>query len=171
MSYLESWRHYAALKAAGPGKLRTVLHPKQPAQPFYSDLFEYANKNITNPHDVAMVCNADIYLSDDFALPAHGATCALTRWEAKDVSPLIENYQGSHDAFLFHPPLPQSFLDAVRHPQNAYKSENIVLHELQKIRVVKNPCRTVRVYHKHDADFRQWLPSVDEERYARCPPE
>lgn len=104
---------------------------------------------------------------------------ALTRHESETApgaaadAPLAADYRGSHDAFIFQAPLPASFLAAVAHPQNCYKSENIVIHALQHSAqaLVLNPCLSgVKVIHRHAADVRQWLPPVDEERYARAPP-
>ncbi|CUG88038.1 Hypothetical protein, putative [Bodo saltans] len=87
-------------------------------------------------------------------------------------APLILDYRGSHDAFIFEPPMPQPFLGAVGHPQNCYKSENIVIHALQQQAraLVLNPCLDLKIIHRHAADVRQWLPPVDEERYARVEP-
>jgi hypothetical protein len=87
-------------------------------------------------------------------------------------APLILEYRGSHDAFIFEPPLPQCFLNAVGHPQNCYKSENIVIHALQHQAraLVLNPSLDLKIIHRHTADVRQWLPPVDEERYARAEP-
>lgn len=105
---------------------------------------------------------------------------ALTRYEGEQglpltpcEAPLVHDYRGSHDAFLFDGPLPPRFLDAVGHPQNCYKAENIVIHELQRKAnaVVVNPCLEFRVVHRHAADVRQWLPPVDEDRYGRAYPD
>ncbi|CBH13238.1 hypothetical protein, conserved [Trypanosoma brucei gambiense DAL972] len=165
------------------GRLRQKIVPIlwQKGQPTYADLFEHANKLLRGR--LAMVCNADVYISQ------HGAAVrdlarlfdqgvprvalALTRYESENFmdAPLQDNYRGSHDAFVVRPPLEDSLLRSVKHPQNCYKAENVVLHELQRHGyMVKNPCRDFMLVHRHEADLRQWLPSVDEERYARAPP-
>jgi hypothetical protein len=91
-----------------------------------------------------------------------------------EIAPLIADYRGSHDAFIFRPgDISDKFLGTVAHPQNAYKSENIVVHELRAsagLRV-RNPCLDARVLHRHRAAVRQWLPPVDEERYGKAEPE
>jgi len=175
VAYLQRWKDFPLLKATG--KLATTLFPRSPQQPLYSDLFQYAN-NTVPLGELAMVTNADIFLDSDFVLPKFADenldAFALTRWESPGVAPLITEYRGSHDSFIFKPPLPKEFIESVQHPQNAYKAENIVIYELQRHRTVKNPCKSVRVYHKHAADFRQWLPPQDDEaneRYARAYPE
>ncbi|EPY31787.1 hypothetical protein STCU_03238 [Strigomonas culicis] len=107
---------------------------------------------------------------------AHGApqlALALTRYESerRDDAPLIHDYRGSHDAFVLKAPLPIPFLQGVQHVQNCYQAENVVIHELHQQRYcVVNPCLDLRVIHKHEADLRQWLPSVDSARYARAEP-
>ncbi|KAH8610744.1 hypothetical protein ERJ75_001058200 [Trypanosoma vivax] len=154
----------------------------QRGQPTYADLFQHANKLLRGR--LAMVCNADVYLSKqgasvrqlqalfDDKINAKVAV-ALTRYESEDSddAPLQKEYRGSHDAFIVKPPLEDSFVESVRHPQNCYKAENIVLHELQRHSyTVVNPCLSFMLVHRHTADLRQWLPPVDGERYARAPP-
>ncbi|PBJ76281.1 hypothetical protein BCY84_09388 [Trypanosoma cruzi cruzi] len=161
-------------------KIVPVLWPE--AQPTYADLFQHANKLLRGK--LTMICNADVYLPQVGASvrelqklfdsdPTRRLSVALTRYESEDRrdAPLIEAYRGSHDAFIFRPPTEASFVEGVRHPQNCYKAENIVLYELQRHGyVVVNPCRSFMIVHHHTADLRQWLPAVDEERYARAPP-
>jgi hypothetical protein len=94
--------------------------------------------------------------------------------------PLIDDYRGSHDAFLFRTKsiindLP-SFLDSVSHPQNAYQSENVVIDAFSRTKDVelRNPCLAsdgVRIAHKHESDVRQWYPSLGDGRYGKVVPE
>lgn len=87
------------------------------------------------------------------------------------VAPLINEYRGSHDAFIYRSPVPHSLINAVHHPQNSYQGENIVLHEFQQHGyVMVNPSRTIRLVHQHHADVRQWYPSKDPSRYGKAPP-
>jgi hypothetical protein len=191
----------AAGDAAAARKLVPLLFSRQPRQPHYKDLFEVARQLFSSPvaapgggRAVApcMVCNADIYVTATFdlarvnellpaapdaAAPGSRVALALTRYESEATlaAPLIDDYRGSHDAFVLRPTaamLPAAFLAAVDHPQNCYKSENIVLHELRRSgAAVLNPCRSVHTFHHHAADVRQWLPPVDEERYAKAEPQ
>lgn len=187
-----------ALSSEEKAKVVPILVPQQPT---YAALFGAANKLfspvVASSHQTAplcMVCNADIhfpsrewcdtasvgrlfYRMRNRASAGGGAdrlVLALTRYENEDTweAPLISDYRGSHDAFLFQPPLPPQFISAVAHPQNCYKSENIVIHELRSSAnaLVLNPCRDFRVVHRHAADVRQWLPPVDEIRYGRAEP-
>lgn len=174
------------------------LAPSAPRQPTYGQLFAYAQRLL--PGQLCMVCNADIAVHPTFdvdkaralvdlfstspgAAAAAGGSrrvagrniaLALTRYEddACTDAPLIDDYRGSHDAFVFRAPLPRAFPSSVDHFQNCYKAENIVIHELQRHGcTVVNPCRTLRIVHRHAADLRQWFPPVDEERYAKAPPQ
>ncbi|KAG5478638.1 hypothetical protein LSCM1_06042 [Leishmania martiniquensis] len=100
---------------------------------------------------------------------------ALTRYESDSLldAPLLYDYRGSHDAFVFVPPVPPSLVRRVAHPQNSYKAENIVLHELQRSGYLTlNPTvgDGMRLVHHHAADLRQWFPPVDESRYGRAQP-
>ncbi|KEG12835.1 hypothetical protein DQ04_01391030 [Trypanosoma grayi] len=163
-------------------KIIPVLRPA--AQPTYADLFRHANQILRG--QLTMICNADVYLPQDganvrelqqlFEFEEAGTrrvAVALTRHESEDPrdAPLIHDYRGSHDAFIIRPPAEATLVESVRHPQNCYKAENIVLHELRRHGyTVVNPCHSFMLVHRHAADLRQWLPPVDEERYARAPP-
>ncbi|KPI86077.1 hypothetical protein ABL78_4879 [Leptomonas seymouri] len=189
--------------------------------PTYATFFGYANQ--VAAQRLAMVCNADVYLSPDHfnvhdvlklfheaaasatqhedapflanneeTSPAsssaisHAAASAvphpdqsvklalgLTRYESDYIcdAPFLYDYRGSHDAFVFVPPVPESFVARVNHAQNGYKAENVVLHELQQHHYLTlNPAFDLRVVHRHAADVRQWFPPVDEARYGRAYP-
>lgn len=180
-------------------KLRPVLFHQAPKQPLYSDLFDYANEELDKR--VVMVCNADIHLPTSPQGPTPPSAFhqrrpfpvdrlvaeirqpdprsnqkrvfALTRYESEHTmdAPLIDDYRGSHDAFIFESPLPRSFPPCVAHQQNCYKAENIVIHELRRAGLaVTNPCLDAQLFHLHEADLRQWMPAVDEVRYGRAWP-
>lgn len=167
------------------GKVVPFLHQNAPEQPTYSDLFHLGNKmSILFQNKATMVCNADIALLDQtFNFPyvqklleREKVALALTRYENEftEECPLIDDYRGSHDAFIFRAPLPQEVVAAVNHPQNCYKAENIVIAELQRAAFhLLNPCRSVKIFHKHQSQVRQWLPPWDpeeRERYGKVPP-
>lgn len=103
-------------------------------------------------------------------------------------APLIDDYRGSHDAFVFHPAaISDRFLSRVDHPQNAYQSENIVIHEFEMeiqqkdlksggdVHKLLNPSKSFfRIAHRHASEVRQWYPPVDgqqqQKRYGRVFP-
>eukprot|EP00758_Cryptobia_borreli_P003653 Tbor_TRINITY_DN3893_c0_g1::TRINITY_DN3893_c0_g1_i1::g.5629::m.5629 len=176
-------------------KIIATRFPRAPEQPLYSDLFEYANRYLKG--QIVMVCNADIFVKDPWfqfedikkvflksEADEKKLVLGLTRYENDHTmeAPLIDDYQGSHDAFVFKSPIQASpkgvcnascpFLNGVKHRQNCYKAENIVIHELIHTcnATVVNPCKDVRIFHKHEAHLRQWMPPVDEIRYGRAFP-
>ena len=131
------------------------------------------------------LCFSWSFLAHLFALLDAGGeggpriTLALTRYESETLpesacSPLIQEYRGSHDCFIFRPPLPSTVIAAVNHEQNRYQAENVVIHEMRKHGVlVLNPSKSLKLVHRHEEDLRQWLPPVDakeDSRYARAIP-
>jgi hypothetical protein len=176
-------------------KIVPTLALCHPAQPHYSHLFDYCDRMLHG--QLCMVCNADIYVPRASQMGhvtklfqcakrrSVAVALALTRYETDGSDselrgdsnsiwecPLINDYRGSHDAFVFQSPLGRAFASSVQHPQNCYKAENIVIHELEHRAkcLVLNPSRSVRIVHLHHADIRQWLPPVDEQRYGRAVP-
>lgn len=179
-------------------KLLPILY-SPPRQPVYTDLFRLANqflpgqltmvcnadihlsaRNFTVTDVEKVFADYERRLPVSAGPPLHSSVTrklalALTRHEMDnalvEAAPLITDYRGSHDAFVLRPPVPMSFLDSVSHQQNCYQAENIVIHELRCHGYeVFNPCLDLRVVHRHAADMRQWLPSVDPTRYAKAPP-
>jgi hypothetical protein len=75
--------------------------------PYYSDLFSYANKL---ENEICFVVNNDIYLDNInnikvLNLLKDDCVFALTRHEHDMSCPLIDNYEGSHDGFMFKAPI------------------------------------------------------------------
>ena len=71
-------------------------------------------------------------------------------------SPMIEKYCGSHDCFIFNSKL--NFinnLNNIKHIQNVWGSENVVLYELKKANIkVYNPCYQIITVHLHESNLR-----------------
>ena len=145
------------------------------AQPTYKRFFEYANRVLLRG-TIAVVLNADIYIGEGFGClrpPARNSSWdngngkirrvafALSRWPEKScrrdaLKCAPSNYEtftghhGSHDAFVFAPPLPQAVLNGTDHVQNRFGAENVVVFELMAAGYyVTNPCRILKTYHRH----------------------
>jgi hypothetical protein len=142
---------------------------------FFSNATAAARDGTKEASPLAIQVPTGDWWSDAFVPRAVDATHA----------PLIDDYRGSHDCFVFRPRAlsNSAFLRAVDHPQNAYQSENIVIHEIERCGAVGrviNPSKGVfRVAHRHASDVRQWFPPVDApaadgagtpERYGKAPP-
>uniref|UniRef100_A0A6C0E4G2 Glycosyltransferase n=1 Tax=viral metagenome TaxID=1070528 RepID=A0A6C0E4G2_9ZZZZ len=127
-------------------------------QPLYSDLVSYANL-LTNK--LCIIANSDIWIDsiEDIRLLTDMKKFelyALTRYESDMTSPLINKYQGSHDAFIFHSPIPESIIKHIQFPQNVWGSENVLLYELNKFKYeIKNPCFQIKIVHEHMSNERK----------------
>ena len=125
-------------------------------QPLYSDLFEYAN---TLKNKMCMIINSDIWLHSvtDINLLHNikNKIYALTRHEHNMTCRLINRYMGSHDAFIFMSPINEQIIKHIKHPQNVWGSENVVLYELNKLKyTIYNPCRQIIIVHEHRSQIR-----------------
>ena len=127
-------------------------------QPFYSNLFEYAN---TLKNEICMISNSDIWLKsiekEDLLvkLKKHkDYFYALTRHEQDLSSPLIDKWCGSHDAFMFNSPINSAIIKYINHLQNVLGSENVLLYEVKKLNYYKlyNPCRSIIIVHEHESN-------------------
>ncbi|KAL7708789.1 hypothetical protein N2W54_006843 [Lotmaria passim] len=130
-------------------------------------------ENNEAPREAASSSTAVSCSPTDESRPRVKMALALTRYESDHLldAPFLYDYRGSHDAFVFMPPVPASFLAGVQHAQNGYKAENVVVHEFQQQGyLMLNPAFDLRLVHRHAADVRQWFPPVDESRYGRAYP-
>ena len=142
------------------------IHPKihicgVGKQPLYSDLFSYCN---TLKNKICMVINSDIWLHSientrifNRLEENNGKTVfSLTRHEHDFLCPLIDNYQGSHDAFIFRSPICESIIKNIKHKQNIWCSENVVLYEIIKANYhLYNPCKQIIIVHEHKSEVRE----------------
>ena len=128
-------------------------------QPTYTDLFEYATEKLAGKF--CMSTNSDIYLRrfpDKLLkyLDNNDTVFALSRYEHDFSCPMINNYCGSHDSFIFKSPLKNTdFLPNINHLQNVWGSESVLMYELAKCNIkIYNPCRQVIIVHLHKSDLR-----------------
>ena len=128
------------------------------SQPLYSDLFEYAN---TLLNEICMISNSDIWLkainNEDLISKLNNTNTvySLTRYEHDNTCPLIDNYMGSHDVFMFKSPINSNIIKNIQHPQNVWGSENVLLYELTKLNYkIYNPCKSIIIIHEHKSNER-----------------
>jgi len=135
-------------------KILIILCEKQP---FYNDFVSYAN---TLNNEICMISNSDIWLKniEDIKIIDrldNKMIYALTRYEYDMSSPLIDKYQGSHDAFIFRSPLENNIIKYLNFEQNVWGSENVVLYELEKLNYkIYNPCKQIIIIHEHKSNIR-----------------
>lgn len=129
-------------------------------KPLYSDLFDYAQNNLIDK--ICMISNSDIFLYEcDIdvlnKLSRESNICfTLTRYEANLSTNLIDNFMGSHDCFIFKSPINNFDTCNVAHVQHYWGSENVVIHELEKVGVkIFNPCYQIKIVHLHSSNLRE----------------
>mmetsp|Transcript_18293 Transcript_18293/g.29763 ORF Transcript_18293/g.29763 Transcript_18293/m.29763 type:complete len:310 (-) Transcript_18293:906-1835(-) len=140
-------------------------------QPTYKDFFGYANRYLARG-TIAIISNSDIVIGEKIKCAANvdavkhpvvfpsetkRLILALSRFPSPCVTVPPEGneclqYRGSHDTFVFAPPLSQAFVGQVDFIQNLLGAENRLLWHLKNASYrVSNPCRLFHVQHRHCA--------------------
>jgi len=140
-------------------------------KPLFSDLFLYAFNNLENK--ICMISNSDIYLYECDVnlftnLYDNNTVFSLTRYEYDLSCPMIDNFIGSHDCFIFKSKLNNfiNSIDKIKHVQHHWGSENIVLYELLRRNInIFNPCYQIKTIHLHKSNLREDnRPRINQER-------
>lgn len=147
-------------------KIELIINENQPT---YMDYFL---KLITmDEKSIVCICNSDIELycnnTNIFELLKIQRICYfLTRHELDMSKPLIDNYLGSHDAFIFYVnTLKQNLLNNtdklqyINYIQNTHGIESVlVLFFKEQLNYsIKNPCMQIILKHHHTTNHRPWL--------------
>ena len=137
-------------------KIVKLLHYKQAT---YSDFFLYAYDNLK--YEIVMIANSDIYLygCSNYIVNKYvneqNQILALTRHETLTFKPLIDIYEGSHDAFIFKSPLKEDIHLRSNFTQNNWGSENLVISLLvNNGYTLRNTCYQVIIMHNHKSELR-----------------
>ena len=144
-------------------------------KPLYSELFGYGINKLNGK--ICLVSNSDIFLYEcNIAilnkLNEPGVVFSLTRYEYNLSCPLIKEYGGSHDCFMFKSPLNKDLLQHIQHVQHHWNSEGVVLFELNRIGAkLYNPCHQIKIVHLHASNVREpnRITYSDERRFLLPP--
>lgn len=134
-------------------------------QPTYAELVEYVTNNIPE-NRIVCIQNSDIYIDHSLSKEFLETTIdpmtlvSLTRHEHTEeghpvcnvtTCPLIWDYQGSHDTFLFRTPVPPNFpYESVKIPQNVYGAEAVFMKAwVTAGKRLLNPCFDINIFHRH----------------------
>jgi len=150
-------------------------------QPNYFRLFGYVNA-VLERGSIAIVSNSDIYFDHSLRHLKYGhpenktewrSVMALSRTRSPDcgkepdfgnIYDLCSTYIGSHDAFVFAPPVPDFVLQNSHHVQNRLGAENVIIYAFGWSpgyrNHVSNPCKRVRAFHLHCTMERHWHPGT-----------
>lgn len=155
-------------------------------QPTHKDAIEYANDKLTG--HIVIWTNADIVFSQSLQLSHQlrpGHAWALSRHVAEypeyfhgdpgAFNPKTNycfNYLGSHDTFMFIPPISPNISAKLDHVQSLWGSENVVLYEFKQGGIkVSNPCRDIVSFHVHTSGKRATnRPRINRVRSATAQP-
>lgn len=146
-------------------KIKIVKHNNQPK---YPELINYCS-NLTNK--ICCICNSDI----EFVINENEQTILsklynqkqiffLTRHEYDMSCPLIQNFCGSHDAFIFHSDtllntIKNIDLSFINYIQNTSGIEALLtIFFIEKLNyTILNPCFQIKLIHHHKSNVRLWL--------------
>jgi hypothetical protein len=135
-------------------------------KPKYNDFFKYILDNLNDK--ICMITNSDIYLFECDVilierLKNEKICYALTRYEYDMSHPLITNYAGSHDCYIFN----SKFIDEkiINEHTNFYQNfpgieTHIIKNFCDNGFKVYNPCKQIKIVHLHKTRLRkygQWI--------------
>ena len=136
-------------------------------KPKYNDFFKYILDNLENK--ICMITNSDIFLSEVNneqllrELENEKNMYALTRYEYDMSHPLIDNYCGSHDCYIFN----SKFINKniINEHTNFYQNfpgieTHIIKNFCDNGFRVFNPCKQIITIHLHKTQLRnhgEWI--------------
>lgn len=137
------------------------------SQPTYKELFSYCN-NLDNK--ICCICNTDIEIGFNYDMKFiidhlinKNVIYFLTRHEYDMSLPLIKNFRGSHDAFIFHSnTLKNSMMnidiDYINYIQNTPGIESLLtIFFIETLKYnIYNPCIQLKIIHHHKSNQRVW---------------
>lgn len=130
-------------------------------KPLYTDFFHYILHHL--PNNICMIMNADIFLHDcDVTLigklKEDKIMYALTRHEHDMSCPLVDQYEGTHDAYIFH----SKYATQKLINPHSYFYQNIPGIETRVIKSfcedgfqVLNPCKQIQIVHLHQSNIQR----------------
>jgi hypothetical protein len=131
-------------------------------KPTYHDFFRFIIDNLKDK--ICMISNSDIYIHEcDISLikllNKNKIVYALTRYEHDMSSPLINEYFGSHDCYIFN----SSFIneDTINKNTNFFQDingiETRILYSFHSIGfLLINPCYQIKIVHLHKSGYRPY---------------
>jgi hypothetical protein len=154
-----------SLAGLAPEFLNKVRMINTNRQMTYKDAFEYASVHLVDA--ICMVINSDVMLGSGFEQmsienfkdlrPYVLALSRLSVPQCMNERNYCIDYIGSHDGFMFVPPIPRSITKHLDFTQNHWGAENVVMFELMKAFNISNPCELLHIHHHHCSLQRQWM--------------
>ncbi|KAJ3250397.1 hypothetical protein HDU77_006708 [Chytriomyces hyalinus] len=143
-----------------------------------SDAFRYASQRLKHdvvpgsPTKVAILANQDIYFDTSLQLLSTSphsdlsqyTSYFLSRYEEADAEAdsLIgtqcstDKFVGSHDAFVFVPPLPGPLIERCAFELGSWGIEARLLWEFEQFGITgRNPCKDIKIWHVHRGGLKE----------------
>jgi hypothetical protein len=126
----------------------------------HSDYFNYTVTNLK--HEICMITNSDIYIheiNENLLLNIKNdkIAYALSRYEWDMTSPQINNYLGSHDAYIFNPSYINNSCELIDyHPNIPGIETHIIKFFIENNYKVYNPCYQIKIIHLHMSNVRNY---------------
>ena len=149
-----------------------------PHQPTYAMILEYANTLRSNT--VVCISNTDIEIGSFNSAILNRVNnevlLALTRhnvFDGREDDYQIQNYGGSHDAFITRVPLTRILYGRLNFKQNLFGAENVLMFEFRGVGyTLNNPCKQIPIYHHHkDASYFEEYTRINHAKNTvMCPP-
>ena len=119
---------------------------------------------ITNPEDINIICNSDIYLDESItnALSIKVNECyALSRWDIKlDGSHEFFDRPDSQDTWIFRGEIKNNIYGDIL--LGTPGCDNRIAYEIEKAGyILSNPSKKIKTYHVHSSNIRNYNPSAD----------
>jgi len=147
-----------------------VLTRTIPRRPRYEDFFDWIG-DVAHGTDVSIIANSDIYFDEQLAIyrtwrPANKVALCLSRWEAAQNEPQLNDRNDSQDAWVFFDKVDSVAADF---PIGVPRCDNRLAHELEAAgyRVI-NPAFSLRSYHLHSGQ-RQEYSVENRDRFVEPP--
>jgi hypothetical protein len=132
-------------------------------QPKYKELFTFSS---TFDNKIICICNSDIEFdiaNSEIFNKVDNNIFFLTRHECDNSKPLIDNYGGSHDAFIFNSNILKnkienkdlSYIDYIQNTPGIESLLTIFFTENLNYYIL-NPCYEIKLIHNHTSSYRTY---------------
>jgi len=135
-------------------KVKTIYIENRPT---FNSIIKLGN-SLANDDDLTLFCNTDIYFDETIKLSKSlkmNEIFALSRYELKDGNAQLFARYDSQDAWIFKGKIPTDNIGDFYF--GIPSCDNVLVHELTVAGItVSNPCFSIKCYHLHKSDFRDY---------------
>jgi hypothetical protein len=144
------------------------------SKPTYADYFNLVN-DVSEENDVNIISNSDIFFDETLQLISQlkeNDCWALSRWEInqdKSNGDIIQSNGDSQDCWIFKGKI--KTLEYCNFSLGIMGCDNRIAYEIQKASYeITNPCLSIKTWHLHNTNHRNYNASVRNEKTVVQPP-